>query len=44
MEWSFESIDLTPFVPASGNGILRFEYTAGGSFTGDVALDNVCFN
>ncbi len=44
LEWSAESIDLTPFVPGNSPASVRFSYTAGGSYTGDVALDNVSFN
>ncbi|MAB89608.1 MAG: hypothetical protein CMJ90_09145 [Planctomycetes bacterium] len=43
-EWSAESIDLLPFIPASGAASIRFGYTAGGSYTGDVALDNLSIN
>ena len=43
-EWSAESIDLLPFIPTSGAASIRFGYTAGGSYTGDVSLDNVSIN
>ena len=44
-EWSTETIDLTNggtlTVPA--NIVVRFEYIRGSSFTGDLAIDAVCF-
>ena len=44
VEWDLHIIDLTAggtlTVPA--NIVLRFEYTYGGSFTGDLAIDNIC--
>lgn len=43
-EWSAESINLAPFIPASNVGAVRFEHMAGPSFTGDLAIDNVFFN
>lgn len=46
VEWSSETVDLTNggtlSVPA--NIVLRFEYTRGSSFTGDLAIDAVCLN
>ena len=43
-EWSAENLDLTNggtlTVPA--NIVIRFEYTYGGSFTGDLAIDAFC--
>jgi hypothetical protein len=44
IEWDLEVLDLTAAgtltVPA--NIVLRFEYTGGGGFTGDLAIDNIC--
>ena len=37
-EWSNESI---PVIPSSGFIAFRFEYTAGGTFTGDIAIDDL---
>lgn len=43
-EWSNESISLLPYLPPTNFGAVRFQYTSGTSFTGDVAIDNVSFN
>ena len=40
-DWTPESI---PFIPTAGNVAFRFEYTAGGSFTGDLAIDDLSIN
>jgi len=40
-EWSLESV---PFTPAGNIVAFRFEYVAGTSFTGDLAIDNVNAN
>lgn len=46
IEWDLESLDLTQggtlVVPA--NIVIRFHYTKGASFTGDLAIDDICFN
>ena len=39
-DWTEEVLTL-PSVPAGG-ARFQFNYTAGGSFTGDIAIDNVC--
>lgn len=47
LDWDVESIDL---LTASGLGslpaniVIRLDYTGGGSFTGDVAIDDFCLN
>lgn len=40
-EWSQESL---PFVPTGAVVAFRFEYIAGGTFTGDLAIDSVAVN
>ena len=44
IEWSSESIDLAPYATATGTGIIRFQYLSGSTFTGDIALDDICIN
>lgn len=39
-DWTLETISLIPFLPATNVVSIRFEYTAGASFTGDIAIDD----
>ncbi len=45
-EWTLETIDLTNAgaITLGANIVVRFEYTYGGSFTGDLAIDDICLN
>ncbi|NRA96041.1 MAG: hypothetical protein HRU14_07510 [Planctomycetes bacterium] len=43
-EWSAESITLSAFPLGTSNVTFAFSYTGGGSFTGDIAIDDVAVN
>jgi len=39
-DWTLETFSLVPILPATNQAAFRFEYTAGTSFTGDIAIDD----